>query len=190
MAGLFSRRVQSLPATGGRTKSIAIDRDKRLTRKRRSKLDPYMDTWLSLIKKKSTMCVPSWCSREESRDGSMIASVAVNPRTLSSISEIDEQISTRCLRSNEVIYVDTKLVENTDNCWTTDQYSKDEKSLKFIRIFESFKETSKVENMDILDFNFIELNKNEKSVKLIANLLRKRVMLYEHVFQQKRKKTF
>lgn len=168
MPGLFSRRVQSLPTTGGRTKSIAIDRDKRLRRKRRSKLDPYMDT-LSLIKKKNTMCIPSSCSREESRDDSAIASVAVNPRTLSSISEIDKQISTRCLRSNEVTYVDTKLEENTrDNSWiTTDECSKDEKSLKFIRISESFKdETSEDESMDVLDLHFIELNKNEKVGKI------------------------
>lgn len=119
MPRLFSRCVQSLPA-GGRAKSIAIDKDKWLRRKRRSKLHPHMDTWLSFIKKKSIMCIPSWCLREESRNGrSTIASVAVNPRTLSSISEIDEQISTRCLRSNKVIYVDTKI-KNTDNCWTTD----------------------------------------------------------------------
>lgn len=74
-----------------------------------------MDT-LSLIKKESIMCIPLSCSREESRDGSVIASVAVNPRILSNISEIDRQISTQYLRWNEITYVGTKLEENNDNC--------------------------------------------------------------------------
>lgn len=111
MSGLFSRRVQSLPATGGRTKSIAIDRDKRLRRKRRSKLDTYMDTLL-LIEKESNTCIPLSCSQEESGDDSVIASVAVNPRILSNISEINKQISIQYLRTNKVTYVGTKLEEN------------------------------------------------------------------------------
>jgi len=55
--------VFNLPATGGRTRSSVIDRDKWFRRKRRSKLDAYMDT-LSLIKKKSTMCVSLSCLQE------------------------------------------------------------------------------------------------------------------------------
>lgn len=44
-----------------------------------------------------------------------MASVAVNPKILLNISEIDKQISTQYLRSNEVTYIGTKLEENIDN---------------------------------------------------------------------------
>lgn len=158
---LFSRRVQSLPATGGRTRSSVIDRDKRLRRKRRSKLDAYMDT-LSLIKKKSTMCIPSPCLRESSRDSSVVTSGANSARTLSIISEIDRQTSTQYCGMNETVHVNTRPENDTENCWVlAGQNSKDEKVLKFIHTSEGFKtETSGDESIDASDLRLIELITN------------------------------
>jgi len=79
----FSNAFDFLPATGGHTKSSVIDRDKRLRRKRRSKLDAYMDT-LSLIKKKSTMRIPSSCLRE-SCDSTLRKKCSWNYNNLSSV---------------------------------------------------------------------------------------------------------
>lgn len=83
----FSNAFDSLLATGGRTKSSVIDRDKRLRRKRNSKLDTYMDS-LSLVKNKSTMRIPSSCLRE-SCDSTVITPEAGSAKTLLIISEID-----------------------------------------------------------------------------------------------------
>lgn len=157
--GLFSRRVQSLPATGGRTKSIAVDRDKRLRRKRRSNLDAYMNTLLP-IKKKSTMCIPLSCSRE-SRNSSAIAYGADSAKALSNVSEIDKQIYTRYFRSNN--NTDIRFEGNTERRMIIDQDSRNEKVLKFICTFEGFKdETSGDESIDASDLHLTELNKNGK----------------------------
>lgn len=155
--GLFSRRVQSLPATGGWTKSIAIDRDKRLGRKRRSNLDAYMNTLLP-IKKKSTTCIPLSCSRESRNGSAAVAFGADGARVLSNISEIDKEISTRTyFRSNN----DTRFEGNGERL--IDQDSRSEKVLTFIRTSEGFRdETSGDESADASDLHLIELSKNGK----------------------------
>lgn len=79
ISGLFSRHIQSLPTTGDRTKSIAIDRDKRLRRKRGSKTRTWIRCCSSRRKDPYAFrhCV---CEKKVGT----IASVTVNPKTFSS----------------------------------------------------------------------------------------------------------
>jgi len=122
----------NLLATGGRTRSKVIDKDKRFRRKRRSKLDAYMDT---LSSRRKTLCAFRICEKVAIVMWSLLK--LNDARTLLIIvSEINKQISIQCCSMNETVHVDIRSEENTENCWAiADQ---EFKILKFISTSEDF----------------------------------------------------
>lgn len=157
---LFSRRVRSLATTGGRTKSIAIDRDKRFKRKRRPQLDmdAYMDTLLP-IKKKGTTCIPTSGSRE-SRDRGIIGG---GPRTLLNASEIAGQIpATKYLSSSGTGQTDVSVEKNIGTDWViADLDSRSEKVLKFLYVPENLETRTSEDNSHSSHLTQLDKCRNE-----------------------------